>query len=588
MTSPYDLGQFETPLDVADLLLGFALHKATDRVLDPACGEGTLLQRARAWQTWLAPSAHDLLPDSLVGVELDEQRARRAGQDVPAAKIIHANFFTLQPGAPALFDAVVGNPPYARGQSLGAIETPGPRQLLLFPAENEAAGSGRLPLFSTHLAELLGGRSNLYAHFLVQATAFVREGGRLAFVVPNAWLDTAYGLALKQFLLDHFRLQAIVESSVERWFDAARINTCLLLLEKCGNPQRRRNNLVHLARLQQPLHALLPPADDYRRFIESEQVVRRLLPGHSLSTAEAVVQVVTQKTLRPADKWGIALRMPAFLRKTHERPSLAPLERWAALERGYTTGANEFFYLTPQAIAQWEIEPQFRLPLLKSLRGRDRLRLDREDSRLQVLLIPPDAALHGTAVAEYIAWGAAQGFGQRTTCAARPVWYSLDKQEASPLVLPKGVWQRHAAPLLLGGLAVDQQLYQVYPAPDVSLLAAAALLNSAWFALQAELHGRVSFGKGLLWLAAYELEQVPLPDPRHLALGTLAQLEEAILPLLNRTHADSLAELDEPDRRHLDSIVFDVLGLEDEERTAVLAALRERLVSRRQRAQSNA
>ena len=584
MTSTPALAQFETPLDVADLLLGFALHKAADRVLDPGCGEGVLLGRARAWQEWLAPGPHDLAAESLVGVELDGETAVQAAANVPGAHITHANFFALSPGSFAAFDAVVGNPPYTRGQAIGALETHAPQQMPLFPTAGTTSDPARMPLVSAGLADLLGGHAGLYAYFFLHSTRFLREGGRLAFVVPNAWLDVAYGTALKRFLLEHYRLRAIVESRVERWFDSARINTCLILLEKCGNVQRRRNNLVHLVRLQQPTGDLLPPPANYRRFIESEQLMARLLPGRSLDTAEALVHVLPQKELRAEEKWGIVLRAPVVLRQERERPQLAPLGRWLAVERGYTTGANEFFYLTPAAAAEWGIEARFRRPLLKSLRGLDQLRLGDADSKLEALVVPPHAELRGTAVADYVAWGVAQGFPVRTTCAVRRPWFSLPPQEPAPLVLAKGVWRRHGAPLLLDGLAADQQLYGLYPAGQVSLLAAAALLNSAWFALQVELHGRVSFGRGLLWLAAYELAQIRLPDPRQMPLSGVARLEEAFLPLLARPQGDSLAELAQPDRQALDEVVFDLLGLGSDERAAVLSALRERLDSRRQRA----
>ena len=37
-------GQFATPTDVADLLLGFGLRRPSDRLLDPSCGDGALLK----------------------------------------------------------------------------------------------------------------------------------------------------------------------------------------------------------------------------------------------------------------------------------------------------------------------------------------------------------------------------------------------------------------------------------------------------------------------------------------------------------------------------------------------------------------
>ena len=43
-------GQFETPLDVADILLSLCVRRTGDRVLDPSCGSGLLLERVALWQ----------------------------------------------------------------------------------------------------------------------------------------------------------------------------------------------------------------------------------------------------------------------------------------------------------------------------------------------------------------------------------------------------------------------------------------------------------------------------------------------------------------------------------------------------------
>ena len=82
-----------------------------------------------------------------------------------------------------------------------------------------------------------------------------------------------------------------------------------------------------------------------------------------------------------------------------------------------------------------------------------------------------------TAAAAYVAWGEARGIHRRATCAARRPWYGLPAQPDGQLLLAKGVWQRHFAPLADGPLAVDQQLYRLRLAAAL-LPAAAALLNS--------------------------------------------------------------------------------------------------------------
>jgi SAM-dependent methyltransferase len=581
----HTLGQFDTPLNVADLLLGFCLRRPADRVLDPGCGDGFLLSRAADWLDWLAASPADGSSDAILGVELDPIVAGEAQIRLPHAQILNQNFFALDPESFRPVDAIVGNPPYTRSQWIGQLEPAKVRQMPMFQWVEETPAADKLPLISRKLAESLSGRSGLHAYFFLHSEQFLRESGRLGFVVPNGWLDVAYGTDLKQFLLDHFRILAIVESAVERWFATARVNTCLVILEKCGVLQRRTTNPIRLIRLKRPLHQLIPhEIGQRRRFLAVEQLISQLTPVRPYMTEDFAVHIVQQSKFRSGDKWGMALRAPTVYRHHRDHLDLFSLKQWASVQRGYTTGANEFFYLEEATVEQWSIEKRYRRPLLKSLRGIDRLRLDENDCRQEVLLIPPEDNIQGTAVADYIAWGEAQGYNQRQTCLAREPWYSLPHQSPAPLVLPKGIWHRHIAPLLETDLAVDQQLYQIQPSQHVPLLAAAALFNSAWFALQVELQGRVNFGKGLLWLATYELDEVRLPDPRRLVADQLLKLEQAFLCLAERPLAGSAPDLALPNRQALDEVVFDILGFSTAERTAVVESLQERLTSRRLRA----
>jgi len=162
----------------------------------------------------------------------------------------------------------------------------------------------------------------------------------------------------------------------------------------------------------------------------------------------------------------------------------------------------------------------------------------------------------------------------------RQPWYTLAAQTPAQIVLPKGVWRRHMAPLPEAGLMIDQQLYQVALPPDVPLAAAAALLNSAWFALQCELQGRLNFGAGVLWLAGYELGQVLLPDPRYLNGEQVDRLTAVFTVLAQRPQGNTDEELAQADRAALDTAVFDILGFSAAERQETLDALQDRLATR--------
>jgi hypothetical protein len=436
---------------------------------------------------------------------------------------------------------------------------------------------------------LLGGRAGLHAYFFLHSAGFLRENGRLGFIVPNGWLDVAYGQPLKHFLLDHFRLLTIIESKVERWFDDARVNTCLVVLEKCASAAGRAKNLVRLVQLTTPLQRLLGgETDDYRRVSAVESLITRLLPTTDRQSDAAVVRVERQGAMTAGDRWGAKLRAPAvyFHLRRRQTASPVPLKTWASIRRGLTTGANAFFYLDETRVKHWGIEPAFRQPGLKSLRHVERLHLSHNHCSHEVLTIPAGANLSGTAVASYLAWGEEQGIHRRRTCAARHFWPVLPEQSAPDLVLAKGIWQRHFASTLNTSLLLDQQLYGIYLDQDVPLLAAAALFNSVWFALQCELQGRVNFGEGVLWLAAYELEAIHLPDPRFLTTEQATRLTQSFSRLAERPLGDTAIELNQPDRQQLDDLVFDALGLTASERPAVRDALLQRIAARIGRARS--
>jgi N-6 DNA Methylase. len=75
-------------------------------------------------------------------------------------------------------------------------------------------------------------RASIYAYFLVKGGKLLRKGGRLGFIVENSWLNAEYGRALKKWLFDNFRVEYIIESLVERWFEDAAIITNIIVAEK--------------------------------------------------------------------------------------------------------------------------------------------------------------------------------------------------------------------------------------------------------------------------------------------------------------------------------------------------------------------
>ena len=581
------LGQYKTPALVADLVLGFCLKDTSVQILDPSCGDGVFLARAGQLLDWLDPSSNH--SDKLWGIELDIETAEQAQLAVPQAHIISRDFFEMDPWPKFQFDAIVGNPPYTRSEWISQLSeiNDQPEQLLIFKDAEEidtslltqSSGSAHLVRTDSDLA-VLGSRAGLHAFFFIHGLNFLKEGGRFGFVLPNSWLDVAYGERLKRFLLEHYRILAIIESNVERWFRKARVNACIIILEKCSDFQTRMSNSVHLIRLKRPLSEIVPFGLDDKNRLGQIQGLTGLILGGNPGDDDFFGRVLQQSDLGPGEKWGIYLRSSARLQKRISQTALHPLGSWAKLKRGYTTGANAFFYLNKEILEQWPVEEKFRKPLLKSLRHILKREVSTKDTETEVLLIDSGTSISGTAAEEYIEWGQKQRFHLRSTCASRHPWYSLPDQGRSPLLLPKGIWERHFSVRVDDDLLVDQQIYRVTLADGVHPLVAAALLNSAWFSLQLELNGRVNFGEGVLWLAQYELEDLLLPDPRYLAEAELDILISIMNDLIGLPVKSMLAESKEAVWTELNDIIFNIMGFPTSDQEIVMNSLNERLSAR--------
>jgi len=499
-------GQYFTPDPVIDLVLGMLDPDPGSVVLDPACGSGRFLLAAQA--LWPLDSA------DLRGFETDPPALQAAREQLPGASISGCDF--LRSEALADVDLVIGNPPYIRNR---------------------------------------GHKRDLYVDFIESSVAHLRPGGRIALVLSNAWLDVGYGRELRQYLLDHCALEWLVESTAERWFPGARINTMLLIARRCPDPDLRAAQQVSFARVEQPL-----PAEP--------RVLRR----------------ITQDELAADSCWGPLLRAPELylaLRRGKTPVPLVPLGDLVELRRGFTTNDNAFFYPPPAA----GIEAEYLQPLLKSpkrvagVRGRaaelpDRVFLcDRSRQQLQ-------QRGHSGA----LAWI------DRHRAGAGPASWSLPQQRPSRLFVVKGVADRFRQPLFDVPVYADQQLYSALPTSTVcSEAALAALLNSSWCKLSMEMAGRVNFGDGVLWLALGDVRtKLWVPDLRLVSSSVLQSLEDAFDALPgSAVQGLASAPAGNPDavrwqaaQERLDSEVAALLGLDSAQQQELREVLRERCCCR--------
>lgn len=108
------------------------------------------------------------------------------------------------------FHIIVGNPPFVRIQELSAEQ----RQHL---RDNFSLAQGKF---------------DLSILFIEQAAALLHEKGACWFVLPNKFLSTSYGRAVRNFLSDTFTVQALLDFQRLPLFPDASAYVCILGLEK--------------------------------------------------------------------------------------------------------------------------------------------------------------------------------------------------------------------------------------------------------------------------------------------------------------------------------------------------------------------
>lgn len=114
------------------------------------------------------------------------------------------------------FDAVIGNPPYVRQESL----------------------SGLKDYLSQHYGAF-DGVADLFAYFMEKSVMLLHEGGRFSFIVSSSFLRTTYGEALRRTLKKQAAVLSIVDFGGLAVFENAKDTyVCIPLLAKMKQPPR--------------------------------------------------------------------------------------------------------------------------------------------------------------------------------------------------------------------------------------------------------------------------------------------------------------------------------------------------------------
>lgn len=454
------LGQFYTPPAIARLISRWAIRSGDDKVLDAGCGSGTFLIEAykrllmlkfnKNYDSGQYPSCswqyneHQEILNQLYGIDrnafaslLTSIHLMLMEPRCPISKlnIETRDFFTLKRGTFGFeeviddFDAVVGNPPYTRW-----VEIPDDtKDLILEELKDE------LSRYNLRADTRRGREPGIYIYWIMHSTKnLLRNGGRLGMIISNMWLQTDYGVDFGKFLLDNFKIKALIDLSF-RLFEAL-ISTVIILAEREEDPKARGDNIVTLIRIPPKIGGEMLDVertgkvlDEVLKCIENSFKADGSLDIAVLSKCKREYGIyctqVRQRDM-PRDRKWVSLffaRVEDIVRMLEEHQLIVRLSKWFEPSRGNSVwsiwalrngrrpdlGAKDFFYFNDEKMREWGIPSRYLAPAITKAQYVKTFVFTEEDwKRLRVegkncymfMCSEPVDELPGE-VREYIRWG---------------------------------------------------------------------------------------------------------------------------------------------------------------------------------------
>lgn len=577
-------GQFYTEeRAVCDLMLALAFQPGMARLLESGCGAGHFLWRMDAWGRALG------MQPEIYGVELDTKACEYVRDELKQRKthsirLLQADFLSPAIDELGLFDGIIGNPPYIRQEVL--------KQSALM--DKRTAQAYLLKKYADALCDfpeakiLLSGKPDLYVWFVLQAATLLKPGGRLAYITSNSWLNAAFGEAFRKFLMRQFKVLFLLESACERWFPDAAVNSVIMILEK-KTENTTQKEPIRVVRLHQPLNTWLPKPDSVDYWHALKQRVEQLENADSLQSGALTIRELWleaawrsgRREMLPsasrvvqAANWTLAMRAPesllALLQQSHCWGTVADL---GAVRYPLKTGINRFFYLSRTQAAEWGLEPEFLVPVAKSLRHLKHYRMsDADCETLLFSCLASKQALEAQscmAALQYILWGESQWAAPRQKRAERvrwpqvatvrqnkPFWYSIKRLSRPDLLCSRFYDERFFFPACEGDLVEDQTFYGLTLFPGIEKDFAGGLLNSTLFWCVLEFSGRTNLGEGVLQFSRGDVASLLLPAPSLYSQQEREQIAECFRELCKRAVRPVREEVLLADRMALDLAVI--------------------------------
>ncbi|MBM4275368.1 MAG: hypothetical protein FJ134_13040 [Deltaproteobacteria bacterium] len=525
------------------------------------------------------------------------------------------------------FDLVIGNPPYVRQENISDPTLP--REMVttenkkLYKAKLARSVYQAFPRFFKYKAQAgtpgrkLDAKSDLYIYFYLHGLSLLNRQGSFCFITSNSWLDVGYGKDLQEFLLRHAHIKFIMDNRAGRSFAAADVNTSIALFPA---PNDRTDwGLRQKARFvmfQVPFEEIMSPVifeeieEAHERVMKQEY---RIFPtpqkelweeGAEAPEVEPEDETSQKKGVKlqsgplikiahyVGDKWGGKyLRAPEILYVilAKGKDKLIRLRDITDVRPGCYTGINDFFYINKTQARELGIEDEVLRPIIRTPREVLYPSLDSGNIQNMVFYCPyskgelKKRGLKGAL--EYINWGENQVTRKRQKTSAgipwpkvetvrrrNPGWWAIPKLNITPSrnFLLYVIGERFLAPWINNSITSDRCFHRIFyrKENEVDSKKLAFSINSTLTFLFISLFGRGNLGQGAQKYETADAKKLFIINPDSIQLN-----ENLLAKFGRRTVLPISEELNQPDRKEIDSVIFEILGLTHGEREDVYEAV---------------
>ena len=473
--------QFLTPPKIAEFMVKWAINKSTGSFLDPAVGTGVFVQEAIKASKQLEVSAYDVDPLMLEAAKTRINNGLSGG----LVKWKQKDFLKVEDEKK--YDFIVCNPPYKKFK--------------------EYKNNHTLDSINNKYDIDINSQANLYIPFLIHSIEKLKENGRAAFITPNEFLYSNYGVEFKRYLVENTKLAYLIMLDFNVFEDILTTPVITLLENKKANR-------------------------GHTEFIKTDKAPEGLSFLADSSNAGNNRVSINQKRIDGSAKW-----LPYFAdKKIVKSDRMVEFNQLAKIKRGIATGFNDYFMLTKDDLNKWNIsEKYFERAVVKSnysknyiLKKEDLEKLEDEGKPTYLLY---NVSEKGEDLKKYLQYGKEKEANERYLTSNRSPWYKVERRDPPQILATtfsrgdmRFIWNKAKARNLTAFHCVFTEFVN-----EKMVKAFLAFLNSGWFDSYLEIEKRLH--GGLSKLEPNDLKKVEVIDITELEeskIKTLAKLFEEL------------------------------------------------------------